>query len=74
MLAFFPLAVLLAIETNVSWLAHRLPEVSLGLDIFRVFIFVQSQQKLMCITLQGTNISPKNGILKMVFLSQGGIC
>ena len=26
-----------------------------------------------CITLQGTNISPKNGILKMIFLFPGGI-
>ena len=25
-------------------------------------------------TLQGTNISPKNGILKMISFSPGGIC
>ena len=29
---------------------------------------VKRYQSLRCITLQGTNISPKNGILKMIFL------
>lgn len=49
-LALFPwLCFSLYKQINVSWLAHSLPEESLCLDYFRVLIFVERQQKLMCI-------------------------